>query len=74
VAALRCFADGADIAMAKRAWPQHKVIPVKWFNMAGKCSRLAPPSPQRHTLKPWVVSGRVRRGLSATGPNMLNFL
>jgi hypothetical protein len=23
---------------AKRAWPRHKTIPVKWFNLAGKCS------------------------------------
>jgi hypothetical protein len=38
VAALRCFADGAPIAMRKRAWPRHKIIPVKWFNLVGKCS------------------------------------
>jgi seryl-tRNA synthetase len=24
---------------AKRAWPRHKIIPVKWFNLVGKCSR-----------------------------------
>jgi hypothetical protein len=23
---------------AKRAWPRHEIIPVKWFNLAGKCS------------------------------------
>ncbi len=23
---------------AKRAWPRHKIIPVKWFNLVGKCS------------------------------------
>jgi hypothetical protein len=39
VAALRCFADGTHIAMWKRAWPRHKIIPVKWFSLAGKCSR-----------------------------------
>jgi hypothetical protein len=43
VAALRCFADGAHIAMRKRAWPRPKIIPVKWFNLAGKCSRGRPP-------------------------------
>ncbi len=26
---------------AKRAWPRHKIIPVKWFNLAGKCSSVA---------------------------------
>jgi GMP synthase (glutamine-hydrolysing) len=25
---------------AKRAWPPHRIIPVKWFNLAGKCSRV----------------------------------
>jgi hypothetical protein len=39
VAALRCFADGAPIAMWKRAWPRHEIIPVKWLNPVGKCSR-----------------------------------
>jgi hypothetical protein len=39
MAALRCFADGAAIAMRKRAWPQHKIIPVKWLNLGGKCFR-----------------------------------
>jgi len=23
---------------AKRAWPRHKIIPVKWFNLVGKFS------------------------------------
>ncbi len=25
---------------AKRAWPRHKIIPVKWFNLVGKCSSI----------------------------------
>jgi hypothetical protein len=27
---------------AKRAWSRHKTIPVKWFNLVGKCSNEMP--------------------------------
>jgi hypothetical protein len=44
---------------AKRAWPRHKIIPVKWFNLVGR-HRIAMRSAPRHDTKSSRSNGSIR--------------